>query len=303
MNGCEMWMMTSDNYVATAVKNLEERLVKQGLRLPSKCVTPLASGVRPEMDMSPELTPLGIQQYQELIGILHWACELGCVDILMEVSALSSHLSLPRKGHLESVYHVFGYLKQNPKRTLGFDLHYPNIDANRFKIYDWHDFDRDAAEKIPPNVSCFFDADHASDCAMRRSHTGILIFVNKAPIIWYSKRQSTVETSTFGSEFVAMKTAVEQIEALHYKLRMFGIPIAGPKSVFCVNNAVVLNSSIPESTLNKKHNVVAYHCTREAVAVGTIQIAKEDTATNLADPLTKMMKAEDRQNLFNKWMF
>jgi Reverse transcriptase (RNA-dependent DNA polymerase) len=313
LNGCPMWTMTSDSYVATAVKNLEERLAKQGLRLPSKCVTPLASGVRPEMDASPELTPLGIQQYQELIGILRWACELGRVDILMEVSALSSHLALPRKGHLECVYHVFGYLKQNPKRTLGFDPRFPNIDADRFQHHDWHDFYRDASEKIPPDapkplgnyvdMSCFVDADHASDRATRRSHTGILIFVNKAPIVWYSKRQTTVETSTFGSEFVAMKTAVEQIEALRYKLRMFGIPIAGPTSVFCDNNAVVLNSTIPESTLSKKHNSIAYHRTREAVAAGTIQIAKEDTATNLADPLTKMMKAEDRQNLFNKWMY
>jgi hypothetical protein len=63
-----------------------------------------------------------------------------------------------------------------------------------------------------------------------------------------------VETSTFGSEFVAMKTAVELVEALRYKLRMFGVPVAGPTSVFCDNNAVVLNSSIPESTLSKKDN-------------------------------------------------
>jgi hypothetical protein len=147
-----MWTMTSDNYVAAAVKNLEERLAKQGLRLPSKCVTPLASGVRPEMDASPELTPLGIQQYQELISILGWACELGRVNILIEVLALSSHLALPRKGHFECVYHVFGYLKQNPKRTLGFDPCFPNIDADRFQHHDWHDFYRDASEKIPPDV-------------------------------------------------------------------------------------------------------------------------------------------------------
>jgi hypothetical protein len=140
MNGCDMWTMASDNYMATTVKNLEEHLAKQGLWLLSKCVTPLASGIGPEMETSPKLTPLGIQHYQELIGILQWACELGHVDILMEVSALSSHLAMPRKGHLELVYHVFGYLKQNPKRTLGFDPRYPNIDGNRFKEYDWRDF-------------------------------------------------------------------------------------------------------------------------------------------------------------------
>ena len=44
------------------------------------------------------------------------------------------------------------------------------------------------------------------------------MFCNKAPIIWHSKQQNTVEASTFGSEFQAMKNAVELIEALRYKL-------------------------------------------------------------------------------------
>jgi hypothetical protein len=69
------------------------------------------------------------------------------------------------------------------------------------------------------------DLHHVGDRMTRRSHTGVLIFVNRDPIMWYSKRQNGVEASTFGSEFIAMKTAVELMEALRYKLRMFGIPI------------------------------------------------------------------------------
>ena len=69
------------------------------------------------------------------------------------------------------------------------------------------------------------DADHGGDQVSRRSRTGILIYVNKAPILWYSKRQSTVETSTYGSELVAMRLAVDMIKALKYKLWMFGIGI------------------------------------------------------------------------------
>ena len=56
----------------------------------------------------------------------------------------------------------------------------------------------------------------------------MIICVNKAPILWYSKHQTTVETSTFGSEIVAMRIAIEMIEGLRYKLRMLGVPIAGP---------------------------------------------------------------------------
>ncbi len=43
----------------------------------------------------------GLQFYQEIIGSLRWAVELGRVDILLEVSLISKHLALPREGHLE----------------------------------------------------------------------------------------------------------------------------------------------------------------------------------------------------------
>jgi hypothetical protein len=94
---------------------------------------------------------------------------------------------------------------------------------------------------------------------------------------------------TFGSEFIAAHIAVELIEALQYKLRMFGVPIDGPANVYCPNNGVVVNSARPESTLKKKHNAIAYHRVREAAAAGTICIAKEDMKTNIADLLTKSL--------------
>jgi hypothetical protein len=113
--------------------------------------------------------------------------------------------------------------------------------------------------------------------------------VNRAPILWFSKRQNTVETSTFGSEFIAARIAVELIEGLRYKLRMFGIPIDGPTNVYIDNESVVLNITHPESPLKKKHNAIAYHRVREAVASETICIAYEPSETNLADILTKLL--------------
>jgi len=83
-----------------------------------------------------------------------------------------------------------------------------------------------------------------------------LIFVNRAPVIWYSKRQNTVEVSTFGSEITAMKNAIELIEALRYKLRMFCGPIDGATNIFCDNEAVTKKCSDPTSTLKKKHHSV-----------------------------------------------
>ena len=84
-------------------------------------------------------------------------------------------------------------------------------------------------------MSCFFDADHAGCRVTIRSHTGVIIFINKTPILWFSKQQNTIETSTFGLEFVAMIIAVELVEGLRYKLRMMGIEFDVPINVFCEN--------------------------------------------------------------------
>ena len=152
-------------------------------------------------------------------------------------------------------------------------------------------------------ITCFVDANHAGYCADYRSHTGILLFVNKAPIHWYSKKQSTVEASTFGAEFCAMKTAVEMVEALRYKLRMFGVPIDGPCSVFCDNEAVYKNTVLPESTLKKKHHSIAYHRCREAVAAGIIRVAKQGTTKNLAELFTKVLTAARRTFLLERFTY
>jgi hypothetical protein len=109
MNGAPCWTMTSDNYVKTAVKNLEDRLAKWNIKLPTCCATLLASGSRTENDTSSELNAEGVQHFQECIGVLCWATEIGRVDILHEVATLSLHMALPRVGHMSHVYHIFGY--------------------------------------------------------------------------------------------------------------------------------------------------------------------------------------------------
>ena len=87
----------------------------------------------PSENISKEMNVQGVQTYQELIGILRWAVEIRRVDILLEVFLLSSHLALPRVGHLQAVYRIFGYLKQVPKRKLYFDPTKPPISEDRFK--------------------------------------------------------------------------------------------------------------------------------------------------------------------------
>ena len=109
------------------------------------------------------------------------------------------------------------------------------------------------------------------------------------PILWYSKWQNTLESSTFGSEFVALRIAVEMNDALWIKLHMLGIPIDGLTNGFCDNESVVKNASIPESRLSKKHNAIAYHKVRESCACNSIHICHKPGKMNLSHVLTKFL--------------
>ena len=81
------------------------------------------------------------------------------------------------------------------------------------------------------SVFVFIDAYHSGDKVSIRSQTGILIFCNRASVMWFSKKYNLVQTSTFGSDFTATKQAVEMTQNLRYELRMIGIPIDGPANM------------------------------------------------------------------------
>jgi hypothetical protein len=247
------WGMSSDLYVKRAISEVETELNHVGQRLSTRACTPMSAGYRPELDGTKLLDGERANYFQGLIGVLRWICELGRIDIIVEVSMLSRFLAAPREGHLEQVFHIFAYLKSHNRSTVVFDHTYPEFDARRFVKCDWEEFYPGAREVLPPfapeargnpvTMTVFVDADHAGCRETRRSQSGILIMLNRAPIMWFSKRQNTVETSTFGSEFIALKIATEMTEGLRYKLRMMGIPIEGSTNVFCDNNSVVQNST------------------------------------------------------------
>jgi hypothetical protein len=239
---------------------------------------------------------------------LRWAVELG-----REVSVLSQHLALPRVGHLEAVYHIFAYLMKHDKSRIVFDPADPIIDDQQFLEVDWTELYGDMVEELPPrmpeplgnpiNISVFVDANHAGNAVTRRLHSGILIHLQNAPIIWQSRQQNTVEMSTFGSEFVALRTARDLVVALRYKLRMLGIPLTGPACVFCDNQGVVKNTCVPESVLSKKHTAVNYHAVREAAASKILIVGNEDGTSNLADLFTKSLTTEKRKALLSSILF
>ena len=112
----------------------------------------------------------------------------------------------------------------------------------------------------------YVDADLAGDKVIRRSRTGFVIYLNQAPIYWFSKLQKGVECSTFGSEFIAVKQCCEYVRGMRYKIRMMGIPFIGCSFLYGDNQYVLCNTCIPDSILKKKNHAIAYHFVQEGVA-------------------------------------
>ena len=275
-NGAKAWSISSSKYIQDSVSNLEKKIAKKGLKLRPGIKAPLTSKYRPEVDVSPELEAEDASFYQSLIGSLRWIVEMGRIDICCEVSMMASQVAMPREGHLQQVYHIFGYLKAHHNARIMMDPSYPDILIEDFKDEDWGKFYKVEKEPVPSNspkpigmefvIRAFVDADHAGDVVSRRSRTGFIVMVNGAPIYWLSKKQPGVETSTFGSEFLAMKHCCEYLRGLRYKIRMMGIPLEHCCFVYGDNKSVLFNTSIPDSTLKRKHHSVAYHFVREGSA-------------------------------------
>ena len=123
--------------------------------------------------------------------------------------------------------------------------------------------------------------------ATGKSLTGCLHFVNKTPVDWYSKKQATVETATYGSEFVAVKTATEQIMDIRQTLRYLGAPITTRSFLFGDNRSVVTSATLPHSTLTKRHNILVFHRVRDAIAAKLMASYWIQSAYNLSDMLSK----------------
>ncbi len=114
------WGLSPSKYVAQAVKNCAKHLtdkLNNCFRFPQQADNPLPYDYNPELDLSEPLDPECSSFYQHLIGVMRWTVELGCIDIATEVSLLSSHLTFPREGHLETALRIMSYqsLKHNTR--------------------------------------------------------------------------------------------------------------------------------------------------------------------------------------------
>ena len=205
-----------------------------------------------------------------MVGQLHWLITLGRFGIQTQVISLSRHRAQPRQRHLERLQRIYAYVIRTKDYATRFRITEPDYSYLSEQNFNWaHNVDGHVQEIIQNDIpdplgktvttTTTVDANLSHCLATRRSLTFCLHFVNHIPIDSYSKRQATVETATYGSKFVASKTATEQIIDLSHTLRYLGVPIKTKSYLFGDNRSVVASPTLPHSTLDKRHNTLAYH--------------------------------------------
>ena len=265
---------------------------------PRKSRPPLEGGDHPELDTSELCDEHQTKQFQTLIGQLQWLISLGCFDIAVHVMSLSRFRAQPRKGHLDRAKRNVGYLLFLHDGAIRFRIGEPDFSSLKDQEYDWtRTVYSGACEQIPHDIpkplgkhvqtTHYVDANLHHDLATGKAVTAALHFLNQTPIDAYTKRQSTVETATYGSEFVAARTAVDQIIDIRTTLRYLGVPIRDKSYMFGDNKSVVTSSTIPNSTISKRHHLASYHRVREAIAAKFISFHWKDGKSNPADILSK----------------
>jgi hypothetical protein len=197
--------------------------------------TPMSEGYHPEVDDSSLCTEDECVKYRSIIGCCIWIIVLCRFDIAYATSAMNRfNMLLPREGHLKAVKRILSYLKTFPKGRVIIDTSYP--DNSTYPVEDhsnWMGLYPDASEEIPKDLppkkrsvvrmTVYVNADDAHDLVSRIPITGILVMINNKPIRWMSKKQKTVETSTYGSELVASRVTTELILEIRCMIRSLGV--------------------------------------------------------------------------------
>ena len=260
--------------------------------------SPLEKGDHPELDTSELLDQNGIQQFQSLIGSLQWALSIGRVDIATAVMTLSSYRVAPRRGHLDRAKRIVGYLSKMQSATIAFKVWEPDYSDLPIPIHDWErTVYGEAKEPLPHKfpkpmgnyvtTTSYVDANLMHDLLSGRSAMGILHFANQTLMDWTSKKLTTVETATYGTEFVAARVCTDQIIELRNWFRYLGVPVRDISYMFGDNESVVKSSTFPDAKLNKRHNILSFHRVREMIAAKVLAFTHICGKTNPADMLSK----------------
>lgn len=228
-------------------------------------VTPLETLLAPNTkNASQEAT----RWYQSAIGALQYAATVTRPDITFAVNHLARFLTNPSDQHLLALERLFRYLKGT------WDMQLP-VNRNQEK---------------KPTTKAYSDADFAQDPFNRKSHSGTVILLNGLPIVWRSKQQTIVTTSSTEAEYVALRETTREVRWFQQLLDELGIArsIHYPMLILEDNKqALALLNADGQNGKRSKHVDVQYHYVRDRTRMGHIRVEFVPTAQQLADGLTK----------------
>jgi hypothetical protein len=132
----------SDGVMCIAPKKYIEKMMASyeqffGSKPSQKFKSPLEKGDHPEIDTLEFLDSTKPQQYQSLIGAMQWAVSIGCLDITTAVMTLSSFRAMPRRGHLDRVKRVYGYLSKMKDGIIHVRTDEPDYSGLPEQDLDW----------------------------------------------------------------------------------------------------------------------------------------------------------------------
>ncbi|CAM9934091.1 unnamed protein product [Heterosigma akashiwo] len=203
-----------------------------------------------------------------MAGTLAWVAKWTRLELAFTVHKLQRTQNNPEPKHFEAAERAFRYLKgtQSECLRLGGDL----------------------------VLRAFTDADFCADRIDSKPVTGYVLLLGDAPIIWSSKLQGAVTTSTVEAEYLALRSAVKDIMWLRNLLVDLGCPQQEPTPVVEDNSACIeWANDLVVSEKNNRHFHVSYHLAKEQVSLGAIRMFFIRTHDQVADILTKALNAEN----------
>ena len=234
-----------------------------------------------------------------MVGSAQWSISIGRFDIQSAIMTMSKFFSAPRRGHLDRMKQTIGYLCKLRHYKTRFCVDKPDYsNVPGIQNHDWeHSVYGKHEEDVPNNaptplgkrivLTHYFDASLMHDVLFGKAVTSICTFSNKTPVDWFCKQQSTSETATYSAEFLSGRKVCEQIIDHRTYLQYLGKPVHDMDYVWGDNESKIKSSTIPDSKLHERHNILSFHFVRSIISRGYINMLHIETKYNVADILTK----------------
>ena len=236
----------------------------------------------------------GITHFQSMMGICQWISTTARMDVTFAVSSLSRFVARPREGHLRRAIKILGYLKKYSDKGYYIDSQAPKLNVDYEELIpdfgnQYADFIEELDDKLPEPlmdelpITIFVDSNHGHDKVMGKLFTGLIVFVGRTPIYYQAKHQASVQSATFGEEFIALKKGIEEAITTRYYLHAMGVDVSKPTIIYGDNLSAIYNVITPGRQPQKKYLTLTYHFCQKHFSAGIVSIGKIPSKDNYLD--------------------